>query len=57
MMDIAAPAELVAAVRIDVVRLRVERASVEELAAHHAMLATIAQESRKATVWIEVAAA
>ena len=55
MMDIAVPADLVAAVRIDVARLRVERASVEELAAHQAVLAAIVQESRKATVWVEAA--
>ena len=55
MMDIVAPSELVDAVRIDVHRLRVERASDEELSAHHALLAGIAQETRMPTVWIEMA--
>jgi DNA polymerase-3 subunit epsilon len=57
MMEIGAPAELVDVALIDVRRLRVERASGAELAAHHAVLAAIAQETRKPTVWIEAAVA
>jgi hypothetical protein len=56
-MEIGAPAELVDVALIDVRRLRVERASDAELAAHLALLAGIAHETRRPTVWSELPAA